>query len=188
MLEERPNETLAESSAGKCIGAAGATKVRRRTPNRERGGRRAGRGYTIAMTTGTPRFPTVSVMLVTAAVAGAGLLAAAQGRGSNVTVAAGKSVTVDGTNLTVRFERVLNDSRCPTDVQCITAGDAVVLVAVEGGGARETGRYELHTANSNREAAHGEYRLGVVDLKPVPTSRRPVPAGEYVLTLRVSRP
>jgi len=157
-------------------------------PNRERNGTTPEAGYTIAMTTRMTSRSSVTVVLLIASLAGAGAFVGAQARGNDVTMAVGQSVAVAGTNLTVRFERVLNDSRCPTDVQCITAGDAVVLVAAEGGGARETGRYELHTANSNREATHGQYRLAVVGLKPLPTSTRPVPAGEYVLTLRVSRP
>jgi hypothetical protein len=44
----------------------------------------------------------------------------------------GQIASVDGPR--VRPERVIEDSRCPTDVQCIWAGRLVVRVTVLGGG------------------------------------------------------
>jgi hypothetical protein len=99
----------------------------------------------------------------------------------------GASARISQTDLVVHFDRVVNDSRCPSDVQCITAGDATVAVtaASEGAAAR---RYELHTNDGAREAMHGKFRLSLIGLKPLPTSTRPVPESAYVLTLRVSQP
>ena len=105
----------------------------------------------------------------------------------DISIAAGKSVSVKGTDLVVRFERVLNDSRCPSDAQCVSAGDATVVVTAAIGGAAAR-RYELHTDDGAREAVHGEFRLTLIGLKPVPSTTRAVRASEYVLTLRVSRP
>jgi hypothetical protein len=44
----------------------------------------------------------------------------------------GQIASVDGPR--VRPERVIEDSRCPTDVQCVWAGRLVVRVTVLGGG------------------------------------------------------
>ena len=45
---------------------------------------------------------------------------------------------------TLRYERLVNDSRCPPDVQCIWAGDAEVAFAWTPRGAA-TERFSLHT-------------------------------------------
>src|SRR6185312_15051394 len=39
---------------------------------------------------------------------------------------AGRQVTVKGTKLRIRFVAVENDSRCPSDVTCVWAGNAAV--------------------------------------------------------------
>jgi hypothetical protein len=109
-----------------------------------------------------------------------------QSIGQDFTVGVGKSASIRDTDLVVRFERVTSDSRCPSDAQCITAGDATVEVSTTAGSAPAS-RYALHT-DGPREVVAGPYRLTLVDLKPLPTSARPVNAGDYVLTLRVSRP
>lgn len=109
-----------------------------------------------------------------------------QSVGQDFSLAVGKSVSIQDTDLVVRFDRVLNDSRCPSDVQCVSAGDATVQVALTLGSTTAS-RYELHT-DGTREVVSGQYRVTLVDLKPVPTSTRPVKADEYVMVLRISRP
>jgi uncharacterized protein (TIGR02246 family) len=101
-------------------------------------------------------------------------------------VAGGSSARVDDTDLVIRFEAVPNDSRCPVDVQCITAGDATVALRLEGGGA-EAQTIELHTLDGPNEAAHGGYVVALVILRPRPVSTRPTPLGKYRATLRVRR-
>lgn len=110
-----------------------------------------------------------------------------QAVGQDFAIAVGVTARISQTDLVVHFDSVVNDSRCPSDVQCITAGDATVAVtaASEGAAAR---RYELHTDDGAREATHGKFRLSLIGLKPLPTSTRPVPESAYVLTLRVSQP
>ena len=112
---------------------------------------------------------------------------AAPALGQDFAIAVGASASISKTDLVVHFDRVVNDSRCPSDVQCVTAGDATVVVTAAGGGTGSR-NYELHTDDGAREAMHGSFRLTLISLKPAPTSTRPVPAGAYVLTLRVSQP
>jgi len=112
---------------------------------------------------------------------------AAQALGQDFAIAVGASASISNTDLVVHFDRVANDSRCPSDVQCVTAGDATVVVTAAGGGAASR-PYELHTDDGAREVMHGNFRLTLISLKPAPSSTRPVPASAYVLTLRVSQP
>ena len=55
----------------------------------------------------------------------------------------GETVALAGGG-SLRYERLVNDSRCPPDVQCIWAGDAEVAFAWTPRGA-STERFTLHT-------------------------------------------
>ncbi len=46
------------------------------------------------------------------------------------TLAFGKSVTIEDTRVTVTFEDVLEDTRCPNDTDCLLAGNARIQLAV----------------------------------------------------------
>lgn len=50
----------------------------------------------------------------------------------------GQEAEVTGENLHVRFTDVLEDSRCPTEVECFWTGQARVAVAVEPAGRAST--------------------------------------------------
>ncbi len=107
--------------------------------------------------------------------------------GQEFTLAPGAFVSIEGTGVSVMFEGVEADSRCPTDVVCVWEGDAVVAVRVASGG-EPAARYTLHTARSQpTDAAHGGYRIRLVSLAPAPTSEAPPAAGAYRVTLVVSR-
>ena len=48
-----------------------------------------------------------------------------------VQLALGETRSVDGDRVAITFGRVGEDSRCPTGVQCITAGNAVVSLLLQ---------------------------------------------------------
>ena len=101
-------------------------------------------------------------------------------------LAAGRSATIEGEQLQVGFDRVVSDSRCPKDAQCITAGEAIVRVwLLKAPGAREN--RELRTTPTETSAAYSTYRINLVALDPVPATSRAIRPSEYVATLTVSR-
>jgi hypothetical protein len=103
------------------------------------------------------------------------------------TLAPGEMTTITGTEVVVRFDRVVEDSRCPTGVACIQAGDGVIGITVTQRGGT-TGSYQLHTApNGARSAVHGGVTIALEDLVPVPASSRATPPRDYRATLRASR-
>jgi hypothetical protein len=100
----------------------------------------------------------------------------------------GQSVAVKDTNLRLTFDRVSEDSRCPTDVTCIWEGDATVVLRIKAA-ADEVTR-EVHTqgdAPRSRKAPAGDYVVTLVRLDPAPRSTAPVEASAYRATLRVGR-
>ncbi|HXG89326.1 MAG TPA: hypothetical protein VNJ02_13405 [Vicinamibacterales bacterium] len=92
---------------------------------------------------------------------------------------------IEGASLSVRFDRVSGDSRCPADAVCILGGDAIVhITATTDGAARQ---YELHTGNM-QPVRHNDFTITLVQLSPYPFSSRTIAPDEYRATLRVTRP
>jgi len=102
------------------------------------------------------------------------------------TMAPGETVTVQGRGVTLRFDGVTGDSRCPGDAVCITGGDAIVKVSASGDGAPAS--LDLHTGDSSRASAtYGSVTVSLVELQPYPfSSRPPIVPSDYRATLVVS--
>jgi hypothetical protein len=99
-------------------------------------------------------------------------------------LAPGQSALVEDVRVTVRFNGVSDDSRCPADAVCILGGDAIVHVTATS---RQTSRdYELHTG-SMRPVQHDGLTISLVQLQPYPFSARTIAPGDYRATLRVTR-
>ena len=77
------------------------------------------------------------------------------------------------------------DNRCPKDVQCITAGEARVTLAVHSEGSSEDLMVTLPAGAGPRTVNALGYRLELLKLEPVPISTRAIDPGEYRLHLRV---
>ena len=104
--------------------------------------------------------------------------------GADVTLAPGSRARVADTSLTLQFDGVDGDSRCPGDAICITGGDALVKVTVIDGSAADR-HIELHTG-SLAPVRHGRYVITLIELSPYPFSSRPFSPGDYRATLRVT--
>ena len=89
--------------------------------------------------------------------------------GSEFEIAVGQEAKVQGTSTVIRFSGVIEDSRCPSDVQCVWAGDAVVRLSLSGAGAIEA---SLHTTLDPKAVQYAGRTITLVGLKPVPQSGR----------------
>jgi hypothetical protein len=85
--------------------------------------------------------------------------------------------------LTVEFVRVVEDSRCPTDVECVWAGEVKVQVATR---MNQAGPAQ-HEIKAGEHASVGAFRVFVVNVEPVPVSTRQIPPEEYRVTLKVEQ-
>ena len=101
----------------------------------------------------------------------------------------GQQISLKGTKLRIQFAAVSNDSRCPSDVTCVWAGNAAVRLDVSTN--RSNGKsLTLNTAKVSSLATEADYRgykVKLVDLSPYPRSDRKIAAGDYVVTLLVSK-
>jgi hypothetical protein len=97
----------------------------------------------------------------------------------------GELASIAGTAVRVQFVGVINDSRCPLNAICISAGDAwIAIAAVDDQG---SSRYELHTDPSRKSATHRDLLIELLDLQPYPDTNRPTDPTAYRVTLRASR-
>jgi hypothetical protein len=110
--------------------------------------------------------------------------------GREFKIKAGRAVTFEGESLRLRFVRVAEDSRCPTNVDCIWAGNAEVLIEASAGGAMAKKVLTLNTNASQGRAGEGEYRrytVKLVGLSPYPQNTRKIQQGGYIATLIVTK-
>lgn len=102
-------------------------------------------------------------------------------------LALGEAKRVTGTDLTVRFVRLVSDSRCPANVFCIWEGDGEIEVELNLRGERSLARLHTHGgAQHPAEASVSGYRVRLVELGPAPVDPHRAES-EYVATLVVDK-
>jgi hypothetical protein len=104
---------------------------------------------------------------------------------SDIVLSAGTEVRVDSL-LRVGFVDVPADSRCPTSVMCVWAGDGHVVLGV-GVGMGPSDRVHLHTTLDPRAADVSRYRITLLDLMPYPDRPGTIPLDAYAVRLHVER-
>ena len=103
---------------------------------------------------------------------------------SEFVLAPGVAETIDDVAMTIRFNGVTGDSRCPADAICVQGGDAIVSLTVTStNGSRN---HELHTGDM-RPVRHDEVTISLVQLAPYPFRSGPIQPGDYRATLKATR-
>lgn len=82
--------------------------------------------------------------------------------GQGFTMRTGEQVTLPD-HSTLRYVRIVNDSRCPPDVQCVWAGDAEIAFEWRASAAG-VHAFSLHTTVGDKSATLGEWRLTLLSL------------------------
>lgn len=85
--------------------------------------------------------------------------------------------------LEVSLDGVTEDSRCPSDVQCVWAGNAGVRLTLKT--SDETDVAIVNSTTTPHMAAFQGFVLGFRDLQPYPTSTEPIDSNRYVATIWV---
>ena len=98
----------------------------------------------------------------------------------------GQEASVQGTPISVRFLSVSEDSRCPSDVVCVWAGNAVVRLSLMSTQASSI-EAALNTTLDPKNVTYGGYTVRLVDVKPVPKSGTKILDADYVATLEVTK-
>lgn len=97
----------------------------------------------------------------------------------------GESRQIRGSDLVVRFTSVTNDSRCPSNVTCIWAGNAAV--ALESGSRSVTLNTSGDESHPSTASIDG-FAVRLVTLEPYPAAPDSIDPRRYVARLVVTRP
>jgi hypothetical protein len=102
--------------------------------------------------------------------------------GDTFALRVGHSVTVADVGLRLRFVAVAADSRCPSQVMCVWAGDAVLLIESTTSGG-EASLDTLRTTTGPTSVRLGRVELRLVRLDPYPATPGAIAGDVYVVTL-----
>jgi hypothetical protein len=100
-------------------------------------------------------------------------------------LAPAQSVVIEDESVSIRFDGVTGDSRCPADAICVQGGDAIVNITVTNPFGGRT-PYELHTGDM-RSVQAGDLTIELIALVPYPFSAQPIRPEDYRTTLRVTK-
>lgn len=107
---------------------------------------------------------------------------------TEVKLSPGQQAPVTKTKLRIKFTAVENDSRCPSDVTCVWAGNAGVKLELSGLG--KIARVTLNTSKAGQfvsEIVYHGYKVKLVDLSPYPRSTQKIATSDYQATLLISK-
>ena len=100
-------------------------------------------------------------------------------------IKAAETVAIQGLRIT--FEGVSEDSRCPTGVQCVWAGDAAATLTLEKPPAAAEQR-TLHTnGRFEQQTALDNFVIRLEDVRPYPREGVAIAPGDYRAALVVTR-
>jgi len=98
----------------------------------------------------------------------------------------GQQVLIENERLKISFIGVTEDSRCPTDVDCVWAGNGKVVLRLSKVRKRAA-MMKLNTGVDPKQNAYQGYDVKLVSLDPYPKKNAKIKMREYVATLMVSR-
>ncbi len=99
--------------------------------------------------------------------------------GQEFVLAPGDTALVAGGGPRIRFVKVLQDSRCPSDVVCVRAGEVVVELTIADGST------ETVSLQPGQSTARDGYTVILVTVDPYPKSTERIEPSQYRATLRV---
>jgi hypothetical protein len=98
----------------------------------------------------------------------------------------GQEVWIKREGLKISFSNVTEDSRCPTGVDCIWAGNGKVMLKLSK--ARKRAAWmNLNTGVDPKQDDYRGYEIKLVSLNPYPKKDTKIKKRDYVATLVVSR-
>lgn len=106
--------------------------------------------------------------------------------GATFSLPLGETVVLRGTGAKIKFVRVREDSRCPTDVVCVWAGDAKIELLLSREGSPNESRI-MSLSTPDNETSWGNLRVRFVGLAPVPRQSDGDAPRAYVAALAVSQ-
>lgn len=96
--------------------------------------------------------------------------------GESAGIKLGDSAELAASKISIKFVRVIEDSRCPADVNCIWAGNAKIEIEASKGSQKSA--FVLNTNGNETEASFAGYVIKLTGLEPQKTSAKNEPENE----------
>lgn len=84
-------------------------------------------------------------------------------------------------SITIKFDGVASDSRCPEDANCIWAGNGEINLTLTSGGEPE--KKTINTTLEPRSISYGDYLIEIKSLNPYPRTDRKINPEDYNIDL-----
>ncbi|MFC1932245.1 hypothetical protein ACFLXU_01260 [Chloroflexota bacterium] len=107
--------------------------------------------------------------------------------GQEFSLAVAQTAVIRGENLKIKFEEVLEDSRCPRGVTCVWEGRVRCLVQLTDNDSSEKIELTEHGLSAqSSEVTYKDYQFAF-HVIPYPEAGKEITTGEYRLLLSVSK-
>lgn len=110
--------------------------------------------------------------------------------GHEFVLGGGQEAVLDGAGLRLKFDRVLDDSRCPKRVSCVWTGAAhIAMIATPDGQPPTTLEFNTNPAPGQTHLTEtvGGYTVELRSLDPYPETPGTIPLPDYRATMLVVR-
>ncbi len=98
-----------------------------------------------------------------------------------------QAAILESEKLKIRFSSVTEDSRCPSDVVCIWAGRATIVVNIFQN-EQNLGIFSLSTEGDDVAVAiFDKYSITLVEVEPYPSTNQTIALSEYIVTIIISK-
>ena len=102
-----------------------------------------------------------------------------------VKIGVGKQKTVTKDKIKIQFVSLVEDSRCPTDTECVWAGNAKIKIKVSS--RRGSEMFEINTNTGARGASFNGYAINLTSLTPAPATNIRINKNGYTAAFEISR-
>ncbi len=104
--------------------------------------------------------------------------------GTNFEISSNQTISIQPQGIMIQLVNV-TDSRCPSDVTCVWAGQAIINLALQMDGNNNLITLVSSAGNSSAKSS-GSYIVHLVKVDPYPTSKKHLQLSDYVITLKVT--
>ena len=133
-------------------------------------------------------FPVIGLLTVVLLLSAAGFSCSADtaSPGQEFTLSVGKTVNISGEDLSIRFVEVEGDSRCPTGVVCVWAGEAKCRMSITYQGTTSEIVFTQPGGSTGTRDLVRKYEASF-KLEPYPESGKQIDKSDYKLVMTVTK-
>jgi hypothetical protein len=102
-----------------------------------------------------------------------------------ITIRNGQALQNSEPVMSLKFDGVQNESRCPIDATCISAGNAAVQFVLTSGDSIQS--FILNTDMAPVDSVAFGYRVELLELSPLPSANKTLDPKEYSAKVKVTR-